>query len=73
VLPHQPYWEQQAGCPCSTVLLPTQVKLVVPPQEPSGLGFKVDVGRLEDIFDVVDTEVEVIDVATKVGLELQVP
>jgi hypothetical protein len=50
-----------------------QVKPVVPPQEPSGLGFKVDVGRLEDIFDVVDTEVEVIDVATKVGLEPQVP
>jgi hypothetical protein len=39
-----------------------QVKPVVPPQEPSGLGFKVDGGRLEDIFDVVDTEVEVIDV-----------
>lgn len=38
-----------------------QVKPVVSPQEPSGLGFKVDVGRLEDMIDVVDIGVEVID------------
>jgi len=60
----------------ATVLLPMQVYPVVPPQEPSGLDFRVDKGGPEEVFDVVDTRVDVfdvVDVAIKVGLELQVP
>jgi hypothetical protein len=58
LLPHQPYLEQQAGCPWPTVLLPMQVYPVVPPQEPSGLDFRVDKGGLEEVLDVVDTKVD---------------
>jgi hypothetical protein len=36
-----------------------QVKPAVPPHEPSGLDFRVDVGRLEEVLDVVDTTIEV--------------
>jgi hypothetical protein len=53
-----------------------QVYPEVPPQEPSGLDFRVDEEGLEDVFDTVDTTVEVLDVldaTAKVGLELQAP
>lgn len=76
MLPHQPYWEQQAGSPWPITLLPTQVNPVVPPQEPSRLDFRVDEGRLEEVLDVEDTAAEALDVleaTIKVGLELQVP
>jgi len=76
VLPHQPYWEQQAGCPWPTTLLPMQVNSVIPPQEPSGLDFRVDEGRLEEVLVVEDTAAKVLDAleaTINVGLELQAP
>lgn len=39
-----------------------QVYPVLPPQDPSGLNFRVHEGGLEKVFDVVDTTIEVLDV-----------
>jgi len=53
-----------------------QVYPVVPPQEPSGLDFRVDGAALEEVLDVVDTileDLDILDVAIKVGSESQVP
>jgi hypothetical protein len=53
-----------------------QVNSVVPPQEPSGLDFRVGEGRLEEVLDVEDTAAEVLDAletTINVGFELQVP